>query len=496
MTLHATSPDSFVAGRAAAPSRSHALMTLLPVLAVVFAAAIFLVDTFVMIDIAVAVLYVAVVLLSVSFCRRRGIIAVSAVCMVLTVVSYLVQHSYFVQHLPDGTRDSLGRGVVSLLAIAITTLLAVRIQSTTAKLGKQARLLDLTHDAIFVCDMNSRILYWNRGAEQLYGWSAKEAVGKTTHSLWQANFSKPYKEIMAELLRNGHWEGELIDAKRDGSKVTVASRWSLQRDEHGQPVAILETNTDIEETKQAQETLAKAQADLTHVSRISTLGELTASIAHEVNQPLAAIVTSGEACLRWLDRDEPKLDSVKRGIARMIGDGQRASEVVRRLRALSKKDDLQKAPINVNEVIDDAILLVQREVTTHRVRLRLDLTASLPAVLGNRVQLQQVIINLMMNAIQAMAAAGNRRELSVRSLRHGGGQVLVAVCDTGPGFDAGSEGQLFTAFFTTKADGMGMGLSICRSIIEAHGGRVWASRNADGGATFQFALSQHVEQPS
>lgn len=489
MMLHQTSADILVVD-GAVPSRSNALMPLLPIIAIVFAGTIFLVDTFVMIDIAVAVLYVAVVLLSISFCGRRGIIAVSLACMGLTVAGYLIQHS------PDGSRESLGRCLVSLLAIVITTFLAVRIQSTTAKLAKQARLLDLTHDAIFVCDMNSRILYWNRGAEHLYGWSAREAVGRTTDSLWQANFSKPYKEIMAELLRNGHWEGELVDARRDGSKVTVASRWSLQRNEHGQPVAILETNTDIEETKQAQETLAKAQADLAHVSRISTLGELTASIAHEVNQPLAAIVTSGEACLRWLDRDVPKLDGVKRGVERMISDGQRASEVVRRLRALSKKDDLQKAPVDVNEIIDDALLLVQREVTTHRVQLNLELTKALPVVLGNRVQLQQVIINLMMNAIQAMAATEKRRELAVRSLPHDGGQVLVSVCDTGPGFDTKNEGQLFSAFFTTKADGMGMGLSICRSIIEAHGGRVWASRNAEGGATFQFALPQHVEQPS
>lgn len=467
---------------------ANALMPLLPVMTAVLAATIFIVDTFVMFDIAVAVLYVVVVLLSVNFYRRRGIVAVAAVCMALTLVSFFIQHS------DDGGGQSLGRCIVSLMAIAITTLLAVRIQATTEILDKQARLLDHTHDAIFVCDMDDVILYWNKGAETLYGWSAKEAVGRTNQALWRANFLTPYKDIMAGLLETDRWEGEIVDSRRDGSKVTVMSRWALKRDEQGRPRVILVTNTDIEATKQAQENMAKAQAELAHVSRVSTLGELTASIAHEVNQPLAAIVTSGEAALRWLDRDEPKIDGVKRAVDRMIGDGRRASEVVRRLRALSKKDDLQKAPVSLNEVIDDAVLLVRREVFNHRVSLKLEQAENLPVVLGNRVQLQQVIINLMMNAIQAMAQCSDKgRELCVRS-RLDGDRVLIEVHDTGPGFAADSEGQLFTAFFTTKPDGMGMGLSISRSIVEAHGGRVWASRNAEGGATFHLALPELVEE--
>ncbi|MDB5408685.1 MAG: sensor histidine kinase [Rhodospirillales bacterium] len=482
-----TSAD-FLVSDGALSSRPTTVRSLVLGAAVVFSIAVFLIDTYVMFDIAIAVLYVAVVLVSASAFDRRGILVVSVACMTLTVLSFVIQHDTFY------SAESIGRCFVSLLAIAITAILAVRIQSTTATLRSQAQLLDLTHDAIFVRDMNDVITYWNRGAEKLYGWPASDAMGQLSRRLVQTRLPAPYDEVLAQLLRTGRWEGELVHTKRDGATVTVASRWSLQRDERGQPTSILETNTDIEETKQAQEILARTQAELAHVSRVSTMGELTASIAHEVNQPLAAIVTSGEACLRWLDRDVPQLDGVKRGVERMIGDGRRASEVVRRLRALSRKGDLQKTAVDLNEVIDDVLPLIQREIFNHRVALELDLSTSLPAVPGDRVQLQQVVINLLMNAIQAMATlADGRRELVLRSRAEDDGQVLVAIQDSGPGFAPESEDQLFNAFFTTKSDGMGMGLSICRSIIDAHGGHIWASREAAGGATFQFVLPSSTE---
>jgi PAS domain S-box-containing protein len=356
-------------------------------------------------------------------------------------------------------------------------------------LQSQARLLDLTHDAIFVRAMDDTVVYWNRGAEELYGWPASLAVGKLTRVIVMTRFPTPYDEIMAQLLKTGRWEGDLVHTKRDGTTIAVASRWSLQRDERDQPSSILETNTDIEETRRAQEAVAKAQAELAHVARISTLGELTASIAHEVNQPLAAIVTSGEACLRWLDRDVPQLDGAKRAVERMIGDGRRASEVVRRLRNLARKDDFRKLPLDLNNVIDDTLPLVRRELFSHRVTLELEMAAELPPVAGDRIHLQQVVINLLMNAVQAMESLGDDpRELVVRTRAQEDGQVLVAVQDSGPGFAPGSEDHLFDAFFTTKSNGMGMGLSICRSIIEAHGGRLWAQANEPRGAVFQFLM--------
>ncbi|MGZ5866385.1 MAG: sensor histidine kinase [Xanthobacteraceae bacterium] len=215
-----------------------------------------------------------------------------------------------------------------------------------------------------------------------------------------------------------------------------------------------------------------------------------------MNQPLAAIVTSGEACLRWLDDSSKHIDRIKRGLERMIENGRRASDVVRRLRALSKKDDLQKKELDINELIEDTLPLVQREVSRHRVFLGLNLAKVLPTISGDRVQLQQVIINLLVNAIQAMATVNHRRELTIGSALQEDGNIVVTVRDNGHGFDAEQQTHMFNAFFTTKVDGMGMGLSISRSIVDAHGGRIWASRNDDGGATFQFAIPTEAEMVS
>jgi len=466
-------------------------MPALAVIAALAAAAIFAVDAFVDFDIAIAVLYVAVVLMSLSFCGRRGVLVVAAGCLGLTTLAFLLQHS------TDPPADSLGRFLVSLSAITITTFLAMRIESTTDRLRSQARLLDLTHDAIFVRTMHDTITYWNRGAEKLYGWSADEAIGADARHLTRASLPAPYANIEAQLLDAGFWEGEVVHHRRDGSTVTLASRWALQHNERGQPASILESNTDIEERRQAQEKLAHAQTELAHVARMSTLGELTASIAHEVNQPLAAIVTSGDASLRWLDSTPPDMEGVRRGVTRMIRDAKRASDVVRRLRSLAKKDGLRKAPLDLNELVEDAVFLIQREVRHHQVLLGLDLAPDVPIVLGDRVQLQQVVINLLMNAIQAMAEVIDRpRKLIVQSRRQDCRGLIVTFRDSGPGIDPEYEAQLFNAFFTTKPDGMGMGLSICRSIIEAHGGRIWASRNDEGGATFQFTLPLEQEKAS
>jgi PAS domain S-box-containing protein len=246
---------------------------------------------------------------------------------------------------------------------------------------------------------------------------------------------------------------------------------------------------DVTTAKRAAEELHEAQAALAHVTRVTTLGELTASIAHEVNQPLAAVVTSAEACVRWLDRETPDLDEVRRNVEMIIKDGHRAGEVIRHIRALSKKTDPQMAPLGINGVVNEVIALVQREVFSHRVSLRMELAPALPAVLADRVQLQQVLINLVINGIEAMQPVTDRpRQLVIRSRQDEADQVLVTVTDCGVGISAEISRQLFNPFFTTKSGGMGMGLSICRSIIEAHGGRLSASGNVGPGATFQFAL--------
>jgi len=449
------------------------------VLAALCTLAIFALHTYWNNRIAIAVLYVAVVLIAINFCNRRGVIAIACGCAALTVLSFLISDG------PHYTADSIGRSAVSLLAIAITTFLAVRIQSAAERTQNQARLLDLSHDAIFVRRTTDDIVYWNRGAEQLYGWTEAEALGQISYQMLRTSFPTERKKITAAVLNHGRWEGELVQTRKDGTQAIVSSRWSLQKDKHGVPIAILETDTDITASKQAQDTLAHAEADLAHVVRVSTLGELTTTIAHEVNQPLTGIVTNGEACLRWLDRDEIDIDEVTDTLKRIVRDGRRAGDVIQRLRTLSRKAEPQRIPLEINDVIADAVSLLQREFDARHVSLKLDLPPHLPTVKADRVQLQQVLINLLMNAIRAMQTA-ETRDLEIRTCL-GGDDVLVAVIDSGCGI-ANVEGQLFHAFFTTKPDGIGMGLSICRSIIEAHGGRIWPSRNADAGSTFQFTL--------
>jgi len=462
----------------AAPARSR----LLPVLAGLFAVGIFLVDTYVPLDIAIAVLYVVVVLIASNIYQRQGLLAAAAACMGLTLLSYFIVHA-------PAADSALVRCLMSLAAIGATTFLALRNQAANAMLRERARLLDLTHDTIFSRDTNDTISYWNLGAEKLYGWRADEAIGKNSHQLMRTIFPEPLDSINGELARTGRWEGELVHTKRDGSLVKVASRWSLQSDDRNRLIGTLETNNDITERSQAQEALQVAQAELAHVSRLTTLGELMASIAHEVNQPLAGIVTNGEACLRWLNFDPPELGEVRSGLESIISDGVRASEVIWGLRALTKKTQSQRTRLDINELVEEVTKLVQRELLNNRVSLQLDLSQGLPNIMGDRVQLQQVVLNLIINGIQAMSSTDDRpRNMLVQSRLNEAGEVVVAVIDNGTGIDPAIADQLFGAFFTTKTSGLGMGLSICRSIIEAHGGKVIARNNQGPGATFQFTL--------
>ena len=477
---------------------------------------------------------------------------------------------------------------------------------TEKALRERAQLLDLTHDTIFVRDMSDVITFWNRGAEELYGWKSEQAVGKVSHQLTQTIFAARLEEINAELFRTGRWEGELIHTKRDGTQVTVASRWALQRDEQGNPIAILETNNDITERKRAEyliwhvfesspdsisivgrdyryqrvnpvfarfwgmpaenivgmqvtdlmgrenferrvknldrcfageevsfadwfatphgrkyraisysplrpdlqrveaalviardltehvlasEALREAQMQLAHVNRVTTMGQLAASIAHEVNQPLAAAVTNAYAALRWLGAQPPDVEEGRQALGYIIKDGRRASEVIDRIRGLIKKAPARNDPLDINEVVLEVIALTRSEALRNGVSLQSQLANGLPLVQGDRIQLQQVMLNLIVNAIEAMSSTREgSRELLISTGKDGSDAVLVVVRDSGPGLDPEGLGRLFDALYTTKPGGMGMGLSICRSIIEAHGGRIWATANVPQGAVFQFIL--------
>jgi PAS domain S-box-containing protein len=459
-------------------------------LAILLSAAIFIVDTFTALGFAIAVLYTLVVIVASSFLDRRGTLFVGGLCIALTIIGFFAGHTL------DETMP-LARAIISILAVFVATGLTIKNMEKTEALAAQAALLELTHDAIFTRTPENIITFWNRGAAELYGWTAEEAVGRRVSDLLKDDSPAIWDEANRVLLATGRWEGEVQRTRRNGDLLDVACRWSLQRDGHGRALAIMETHNDVTARALAERDLDRARAELFHVSRVTALGELTASIAHEVNQPLAAVIASGEASLRWLRRDEPDLGEAITSIDRIIHAGRRASQVTARLRALARQSNLEHAPLGVDEMIDEVVMLVSRELAQHDVTLNLTLDAGNAQILGDRVQLQQVLINLIINGIQAMDGNGERpREMRVatsRIIENGKDAVLIEVRDTGPGFSAEDAQKLFTAFFTTKPQGMGIGLSICRRIVEAHAGRIWPARGEPGGAIFSIALPIHQE---
>jgi C4-dicarboxylate-specific signal transduction histidine kinase len=266
----------------------------------------------------------------------------------------------------------------------------------------------------------------------------------------------------------------------------------LLRDQVNKPYAVCGIATDITALKQAQEALRSREAELAHTTRVMTMGEITSSIAHEVNQPLAAIVNYGNACLRLLTTGSANLTEIATALSAIVKDANRASAIIARIRALSKKTPPEMAALQVSDVVTDILALVRRELTGRLIALKTALPEDLPPVLGDRIQLQQVLLNLVMNSIEAMnKVPEDQRRLFIGAQSHVSEDksfVLITMTDSGIGLTADDLPKLFQTFYTTKADGMGMGLAISRSIVEAHGGRLWATPNADLGATFQFTL--------
>jgi len=261
----------------------------------------------------------------------------------------------------------------------------------------------------------------------------------------------------------------------------------------GDFVEFVGTVIDITESKRADESLRQAQSDLARVNRVTTMGELTASLAHEVNQPIAAAVTNAKTCLRWLTRDQPDVEEARAAAMRIVNDGTRAAEIIKRIRLLFKKGTSERELVDINEVIREMVVLLRGEAMRYSILVQTELEADTPRLMADRVQLQQVLMNLMINGIDAMKDVVGTRELTIKSQRAENDQMLVSVSDTGVGLPPQQSGQVFEAFFTTKPHGTGMGLAISRSIVESHGGRLWAANNAPRGASFYFALSASAE---
>jgi PAS domain S-box-containing protein len=361
---------------------------------------------------------------------------------------------------------------------------------------KIRRLVDSNIIGVFIWDLDGRILEANDEFLRMVSYDREDLVSGRIRwaDLTPPDWRDRNNARIEQQKSSGRFEPfEKEYTRKDGSRVPVLIGGATFEEGGNQGVAYVLDLTERKrveaEARENEQRYREAQLELAHVTRVTTLGELTASIAHEVNQPLAAVVANAEACLRWLDRDTPDLDGVRRSVEWIIADGNRASEVIRRVRVLAKKTAIEKVALDVNDVVRETIPLVQRELISHQVLLRMELAPTLPMILGDRVQLQQVIINLVMNGIESMQSVTDRpRELVVRSCQDETQQVLVSVADCGVGISAENADRLFTAFFTTKSSGMGMGLSICRSIIDAHGGRLWATTCEPRGALFQFTI--------
>jgi PAS domain S-box-containing protein len=284
-----------------------------------------------------------------------------------------------------------------------------------------------------------------------------------------------------------HPDGETRDIHVIGHPVLSSS---------GDFVEFVGTVMDITERKQAEEErerLRQAQADLAHVNRVTTMGELTASVAHEVNQPIAAAVTNANTCLRWLTREQPNVVEARAAALRIVNDGTRAAEIIKRIRLLFKKGASERERVDINEVVEELVVLLRSEAMRYSISVQTQLEANTPRVIADRVQLQQVLMNLMINGIDAMKDVVGTRELAIKSQHAETGHVLVSVHDTGMGLPAQESDKVFEAFFTTKPHGTGMGLSISRSIVESHGGRLWAAHNFPRGASFCFTLPANAE---
>ena len=324
---------------------------------------------------------------------------------------------------------------------------------------------------------------WRMSEETLVGMHIADVVGMETF--------EQVKRYMDRCLA-----GEDVSCAEWFSAPTrqyLAMSFSPLRPDANRVDAALVIARDLTDQMLASDALRQAQANLAHISRVTTMGELTASLAHEINQPIAAAVTNANACLRWLGRPQPDVEEAREAASRMVKDGTRAADIITRIRLLFRKGSTPRDPVDVNEVIQEMIALLRTEAIRYAVPIRAELGEGLPKVKADRVQLQQVFMNLMLNGIDAMKDMRPTGELTIRSERAADGQVLISVSDTGVGLPPQQADEIFNAFFTTKPDGTGMGLPISRSIIESHGGRLWAAGNSGPGATFHFTLPVEVE---
>jgi PAS domain S-box-containing protein len=357
-------------------------------------------------------------------------------------------------------------------------------QRVEVEARERARIWNVSQDLLAVADMEGRFVAVNPAWKATLGWSEVDLLGKTSQWLLHPDDARKSKTELARLgtgRKTLRFESRLRHKRGSYRRLS----WTAVPDQG----LIYAVARDITELKDAEDAFRASQRELTRVGRQTTMGAMTATIAHEINQPLSAIVMNGHASLRFLAAPEPDLDEIRLIVKRMVDDGQRIGQVIASIRAMFVRNRAEKTALNLDDLIGEVVTIVQGDLENQRISLSLDIQKSLPAISGDRVQLQQVVVNLIMNAIDSMSSVARRaRALSVKARRHELHEVLIEVKDSGVGIGANDLGRIFDAFFTTKSNGMGMGLAICRSIVEAHGGRLWASAGAPHGSIFHVVL--------
>ena len=483
---------------------------------------IFIVDSFTPFGIAIATLYVVVLLLSNQFVGRNALIVIAIGCMVLTVLGFLLDHG------EEALNEATFRALISLAAITITAALLLRERRTIEALEESearyrmflnisavsfwrldvSRLNDMfkalraagvqdlrrhaeehpefvikAMEATTIVDVN------DKGIEMFGGKTREEFVGRSIRDKLVADQYDVYlRSIEAGFRGEASFQAETRVRTLDGREIDTLFCMAAPPEIRAHGI-VLVAHIDISEQIDARAALARIQSDLAHAARLSMLGEFTASIAHEVNQPLAAIAANGEAGLRWLGREQPEIGEARTLLGRIVGDARRAADIIKRIRSMASKRAFATTGQAINPAIEETVQFVRHELQSHGVELRLNLAPDLPAIEMDRVQIQQVLSNLIVNAVQAMTEHKTKRpRITITSQAAADGRVCVEVADNGPGIAPEDCERLFDSFFTTKPGGMGLGLPISRSIVEAHGGAIAAESRSDGGACFTITL--------
>jgi PAS domain S-box-containing protein len=355
-------------------------------------------------------------------------------------------------------------------------------------------LIEHSSDLVMIVDRQGKIRYVSPASVRVAGRTQSELLGHDLTDFLPSEDVPKIRRALRSAPEKARAPVEIGFRRADGNLVAIEL---LANDLFAEPAVagVVVNARDITERKRAEEALRQTQAELAHLNRVSTMGELGTSLAHELNQPIAAAMTNAKTCLRWLARNPPDLEEARGAITRIVGDVARAAGIINHLRSLYKKGaPTERDLVDVNEIAREMLALLRSEATRYSISIRAELAAELPKIKADRVQLQQVFMNLMLNGIEAMKDTGG--ELTIESERGGNGQLLISIKDTGVGLSTESVDQIFSAFFTTKSQGTGMGLSISRTIVESHGGRLWAHSNTGRGATFQFTLPNEVAASS